>query len=105
MVAPPVTRLTCPKCHSEDCSRSHRSILERFASVFGYYPYRCKGCGERFLRFRFGLERHDPSATEKEIRATRASLRRRQQKQEIGLYVFGLLVFFALLAAFLLFRG
>jgi hypothetical protein len=43
----PSTRaeLACPKCGSQRLRRSHRQgLLERFTSVFGYFPQRCHEC-------------------------------------------------------------
>ena len=89
--------MDCPKCHEDRAHRSHRhGLRERIASLVGYYPYRCRQCGHRFLRFRYA-EPKVKSGTEKEIRATRASLKWRHKKQEIWLYALGFLIFLAFL--------
>lgn len=45
----------CPKCGSEEVLRAHRKTgWERLASVFGFYPYTCRGCRLHFLRHRKG---------------------------------------------------
>ena len=45
--------MQCPKCKIDHAHRSHRRGLERLAGIFGYYPYRCRECGHRFLHFRY----------------------------------------------------
>ena len=71
-------------------------MRERLASLVGYYPYRCRQCGLRFLRFRYA-DSKARSGTEKEIRATRASLKWKYKKQEIWLYTLGFLIFLVFL--------
>jgi len=42
---PPRAELTCPRCGSQRLRRSHRQgLLERFTSIFGYFPQRCQEC-------------------------------------------------------------
>jgi outer membrane protein OmpA-like peptidoglycan-associated protein len=46
----------CPKCGGQELRRTHRQgAWERFLSVWGYYPYSCKSCRHRFLRYNAGL--------------------------------------------------
>ncbi|ADV84716.1 hypothetical protein AciPR4_3967 [Terriglobus saanensis SP1PR4] len=41
----------CPTCNSFNISRSERKSLfeKRFYSFFGYFPWKCLSCRERFL--------------------------------------------------------
>ncbi len=43
--------MQCPKCKNEKIERSkRRGFLEQGVyCLFGYYPWRCEGCRERFL--------------------------------------------------------
>jgi DNA-directed RNA polymerase subunit RPC12/RpoP len=89
--------MLCPKCKSENAHRSHRAGLrEHLTSIVGYFPYRCRDCSFRFLNFRYSLP--EPVATplrgaEKEIAATRGSLRWKQTRRELALYVSALTLF------------
>jgi|SRR5258708_29321948 hypothetical protein len=93
--------MLCPKCKTDNAHRSHRAGLrERFTSIVGYVPYRCRDCSLRFLSFRHS--RPDPAATpvrgaEKEIAATRSSLRWKQKRRELVLYVSALTLFVVVL--------
>ncbi|MCB2226389.1 MAG: OmpA family protein [Desulfarculaceae bacterium] len=45
----------CPKCGSKEVRRVHRkNNQERFISLFGIYPYTCRGCRHHFYRHRRG---------------------------------------------------
>ena len=46
------TELVCPLCGCKHVRRSpRRGLVERFRSLFSFYPYRCLGCSSRsFLR-------------------------------------------------------
>ena len=42
--------IRCPKCNSRDIRYSHLSTpKERFASLLGIHPLRCRDCRERFV--------------------------------------------------------
>jgi hypothetical protein len=42
----------CSKCDGVDLRRSHRrNRVEMILSWIGILPWRCRDCGERFLRF------------------------------------------------------
>jgi hypothetical protein len=93
--------MLCPKCKTDNAHRSHRAGLrERLTSIVGYVPYRCRDCSFRFLNFRYSL----PDAVapplrgaEKEIAATQRSLRRKQKRRELVLYLSALTLFVAVL--------
>jgi hypothetical protein len=41
--------LICPHCHGGSCRRSQRrGVRDRFWSLFGLRPWRCRTCNERF---------------------------------------------------------
>jgi hypothetical protein len=41
----------CPNCGGAETRRSkRRGLFDRFASLFGYLPYRCESCDLRFLK-------------------------------------------------------
>jgi len=86
----------CPKCKTERAHRSHRKGLKDYvSSFFGYHPYRCHECGNRFLQAHWAESGppEKPNSTEKEIRTTRARQAREQKRREFLLYGAGLLVF------------
>ena len=90
--------MLCPKCKTDNAHRSHRSgLIERLASLFACYPYRCRDCGYRFLRFRYKIPGVDPaehtSATEREIRSIRVRIQWQRKRREILLYGSGILLF------------
>ena len=93
--------MLCPKCKSDSAHRSHRDgPRERLTSIVGYVPYRCRQCSHRFLKFRYSFP--DPIApatgrAEKEIAATRGSLRWKQKRREILLYGSALTLFAVIL--------
>ena len=67
--------------------------------LIGYYPYRCRECGHRFLQFRYASppETGKRSETEREIRSTRTRIRWRRKKRALLLYGFGALIFLGFL--------
>ena len=94
----------CPKCKTDNAHRSHRhGLVDFILSLGAVYPYRCHDCKHRFHRFRYAKEivaggrSSGRSATEREIRATRASIRWKQRRREVLLYALAAL----LLAVFL----
>lgn len=92
--------MVCPKCKKDNAHRSHRKGLERLAGLVGYYPYRCRGCGNRFLHFRYAppAESSGPhSETEREIRATRVRVRWKRKKLTLVLYGISALIFLSFL--------
>jgi hypothetical protein len=92
--------MLCPKCKIDTAHRSHRvGLRERLTSIVGYVPYRCRECRHRFLGFRYSLREPAPPAcgAEKEIAATRGSLRRKQRRHELVLYASALAVFVVIL--------
>ena len=81
--------MTCPKCKIGVTHRSHRrGWYERLAGIFGYYPFRCSGCGARFLESQPAQPKtpDKPTATEREIRATRAGYHKMQTRGEFLAY-------------------
>lgn len=43
----------CSKCQSKDTRRSNlRGFPETFLKFMGIRPYRCRGCGKSFFKFR-----------------------------------------------------
>jgi hypothetical protein len=93
--------MLCPKCHAAHAHRSHRAGLrERLACIVGYRSYRCHKCSHRFLSFRYSLGEPDAAplvGAEKEIAATRNSLRRRKKQRELLLYGSALTLFVVIL--------
>ena len=92
--------MVCPKCKIDHAHRSHRKGLERLAGLFGYYPYRCRECGHRFLHLGYALPQEltgKQSETEREIRSMRARIRWRRKRRTLLLYGFGALVFLGFL--------
>ena len=68
--------------------------------MVGFRPYRCRECSHRFLNFRYSLP--NPSmppaqSAEREIAATRTSLRRKQKRLEFFLYGSALTLFVVIL--------
>lgn len=93
--------MQCPKCKTDNAHRSHRAGLsEHLTSIIGYVPYRCRDCSFRFLSFRYSRREPataPPRGAEKEIAATRSSLRRRQKRRELVLYASALTLFVVVL--------
>jgi DNA-directed RNA polymerase subunit RPC12/RpoP len=93
--------MLCPKCKTDHAHRSHRAgWREHLAHMVGYRPYRCHECSHRFLNFRYSLP--EPAAApargaEREIAATRGSLRRQQKRRELLLYGSALTAFVVIL--------
>lgn len=90
----------CPRCKNDRAHRSHRKGVEEFlASIFAYYPYRCRECQHRFLHNRnetsLGPSAH-PS-TEREIRATRKAKDWQRKKRHLVIYGMALFIFLAFL--------
>ena len=68
--------------------------------MVGYVPYRCRQCSHRFLGFRYSLPvRVAPPVrgAEREIAATRGSLRWRQRRRELLLYGSAMVLFVVIL--------
>lgn len=93
--------MLCPKCKTDNAHRSHRAGLwEHLTSIVGYVPYRCRDCSLRFLSFRYSppaLAATPLRGAEKEIAATRGSLRRKQKRRELVLYASALTLFVVVL--------
>jgi hypothetical protein len=91
----------CPKCKSDRAHRSHRvGLTEHLLSIVGFFPYDCRDCHNRVLRFREPSYQAGPSAnssTEREIVAIRTIRVRKRKQREILLYGLALLVFVAIL--------
>lgn len=93
--------MLCPKCKIDHAHRSHRTgLVERLGGLIGYYPYRCRECGHRFLQFRYATPTEGPakrSAAEQEIKSTRGHIRWQRKKRAFLLYGFCALVFLGFL--------
>ena len=93
--------MLCTKCNTDSAHRSHRAgFKERFASLFGYYPYRCHQCGRRFLKQRYADAEPGKSVdrgTEREISSTQGALRWRAVRRQILLYGWALILFAVIL--------
>jgi len=93
--------MLCPKCKVDHAHRSHRKgLVEHLGGLIGYYPYRCRECGHRFLHFRYASPPESTgkrSETEREIQATRVRIRWKRKKRAILLYGFSALVFLGFL--------
>ena len=91
----------CPKCKTDNAHRSHRQgVLENVASIFTYYPYRCRECKHRFLHLRHEtVEAPEPGqrSTEREIRATRQAKDWHRKRRDLAIYGTALLLFLAFL--------
>lgn len=81
--------------------RSHRrGLIERCVAVAGYYPYRCRDCHLRYLRFRYSSTEATPSChpgAEREIKATRGAMKAKRKRRELLLYGLALVLFLAFL--------
>lgn len=92
--------MICPKCKAPRAHRSHRKgLIEHLVGLFAIRPYRCHACEHRFLQFRYsvGVSSAGDSSTEREIRATRSSLKWRRKRREFLLYGTCFLLFLAFL--------
>ena len=94
--------MLCPKCKTDHAHRSHRNgLIERLAALFARYPYRCRDCGHRFLRFRYkvpGVGSGEPATSaEREIRAVRVRIQWQRKRRELLLYGSGILLFLVFL--------
>ena len=93
--------MMCPKCKTDSAHRSHRvGLTERLTGIVGYLPYRCHQCSHRFLSVRY--PRPEPAmaparGAEKEIAATRASLRWKQKRRDFLLYASAMAMFVVVL--------
>jgi predicted Zn-ribbon and HTH transcriptional regulator len=59
----------CPKCDSDRTHRSHRrSRFEQLVSRVAIYPYRCRACGHRFLKFRYAAPDEEASTPIRHLR-------------------------------------
>jgi hypothetical protein len=86
----------CPTCQTDHAHRSHRQgVKEYVTGLFHYYPYRCNKCGHRFFEFppKPPKSEEKPTATEREIRATRRTYRWKSHRRDFLLYSSALLVF------------
>ncbi len=93
--------MDCPKCKAPHAHRSHRqNLVERLASIFAFYPFRCNACQHRFQRFRYAIpvmtEADEPPAA-RALRATRAAKQWQRKRREILLYSVAALCFVAFL--------
>ena len=93
--------MLCPKCKTDSAHRSHRvGLKERLTGIVGYLPYRCRQCSHRFLSVRC-LSPESAAApargAEKEIAATRASLRWKQKRRDFLLYASAMAMFVVVL--------
>ena len=93
--------MVCPKCRADQAHRSHRrGLVEQLASLFAVYPYRCRACENRFLRFRYSAQELPPSgnpSAEREVRSTRSAIQWKRKRRELLLYGTCFLVFLAIL--------
>lgn len=67
--------------------------------MLAIYPYRCGACQHRFLRFRYSefLHPEPASGAEREVRATRRSIKWKRKRRELLLYGTGFALFLAFL--------
>ncbi len=92
--------MVCPKCKSDRAHRSHRRGISEYLLAFvAVNAYRCHACAYRFLRFRYAQEALPAvtSPTEREVRATRRSIKWRRKRREFLLYGTGFALFLAFL--------
>ncbi|MGA1996891.1 MAG: hypothetical protein ABSH45_14035 [Bryobacteraceae bacterium] len=93
--------MLCPKCKLDRAHRSHRrGVVEHAASILAFCPYRCVTCNRRFLRFRYAGQSQPAggsTATEAEIKATRAAFRWRRKRLELVLYAIAIVLFLVFL--------
>jgi hypothetical protein len=93
--------MLCPKCKTDNAHRSHRvGVWERFVSIAGYHPYRCRQCKHRFLTSpSAAAERTLPAnrSIEREISHTQSSLRWKRKKRVLLLYGLALILFVTIL--------
>ena len=96
----------CPKCKTHRTDRSHRrGLFEHCIAVAGYYPYRCRNCQRRFLRFRCTSIKETAAAeteavhprVQREIRATRGAMKAKRKRRELLLYGVALVLFLVFL--------
>jgi hypothetical protein len=91
----------CPKCKTEHAHRAHRKgLAEHVAGIVGRYPYRCTGCGHRFVGFSYNplaATIKELTPTEKEIKVTRSAARRKRTLREMVVFSLALVLFLAFL--------
>jgi len=91
----------CPKCKKDQSHRSHRrGLIEHGVAVVGYYPYHCRSCDLRFLRFRaapIDETAVEHPGVEREIKATRATRTAKRKRREVLLYGAAIVLFLAFL--------
>jgi hypothetical protein len=64
------------------------------ASLVAIYPYRCRDCGHRFLKFRYAApDKEASTSTVREIISTRRAIQWRRKRLEFLLYGAGMLLF------------
>ena len=86
----------CPRSGSQRMQKSHRVyLLERFRSLFGYYPYRCQECLSRFFRKRSAdsLGALRGNYKRRPVERRRVWLRTRREIILYGGAIFGFLIF------------
>ena len=89
-------RQTCPKCQKERVFRSHRrDRIETLESWFGWFPYRCRDCGHRFLLRTKG--RHGDGPGIKDWRPDLDRRRRRRLLRQILIAAICVVVFLVFL--------
>ena len=92
--------MVCPKCKADRSHRSHRrGVKERLAALFSYHPYRCHECGYRFLLYRYAEQpTQEPlTATERQIKSLRQTIRKKRSRREMLLYSSALMLFLLIL--------
>jgi len=91
--------VVCPKCQADRAHRSHhRGFIEHVVRLFAVYAYRCHACEHRFLRFRYSDgSLPSPNSAEREVRATRNSIKWKRKRREFLLYGTCFLLFLAFL--------
>jgi len=88
--------VTCPKCKADQARRSHRrGWWEHLIGLLAIHPYRCRACEIRFLKFRWSESTPSvpPSGAEREVSATRRSIKWRRKRRELLLYGTGFALF------------
>ena len=93
--------MLCPKCKTDQASRSHRrGPLEHAIAFFGFYPYRCRNCKARFVSLRpdtAAPASANRPGVEREIKATRSAMAVKRKRREFLLYATAVVLFLAFL--------
>ena len=93
--------MLCPKCKTDQASRSHRrGPLEHAIAFVGFYPYRCRNCKARFVSLRpdaAAPASANRPGVEREIKATRSAMAVKRKRRELFLYVTAAVLFLAFL--------